>query len=167
MIILSGKVPIRHPRFDRKKQTPENSLMSRPRVELRTFCVLDRCDNQLRHRPFATTIKQCCMCSGALVLTTSSVVSLHLDPQLDNDYHPVLGKVHAVSGQLNSDAKLRSWFPSKLPAWASSPQSPPPPPPLSTSIDLPSGALFIPPKPASRRLLLPSVSLSSATLSAH
>ena len=25
--------------------------MSRPRFELRTFCVLDRCDNQLRHRP--------------------------------------------------------------------------------------------------------------------
>ena len=25
--------------------------MSRPRIELRTFCVLDRCDNQLRHRP--------------------------------------------------------------------------------------------------------------------
>ena len=22
----------------------------RPRLELRTFCVLDRCDNQLRHR---------------------------------------------------------------------------------------------------------------------
>jgi hypothetical protein len=27
--------------------------MSRPRIELRTFCVLDRCDNQLRHRPDA------------------------------------------------------------------------------------------------------------------
>ena len=27
--------------------------MSRPRFELRTFCVLDRCDNQLRHRPIA------------------------------------------------------------------------------------------------------------------
>ena len=28
--------------------------VSRPRLELRTFCVhlLDRCDNQLRHRPF-------------------------------------------------------------------------------------------------------------------
>jgi hypothetical protein len=25
--------------------------VSRPRFELRTFCVLDRCDNQLRHRP--------------------------------------------------------------------------------------------------------------------
>ena len=25
--------------------------LSRPRIELRTFCVLDRCDNQLRHRP--------------------------------------------------------------------------------------------------------------------
>jgi hypothetical protein len=25
--------------------------VSRPRIELRTFCVLDRCDNQLRHRP--------------------------------------------------------------------------------------------------------------------
>ena len=25
--------------------------VSRPRLELRTFCVLDRCDNQLRHRP--------------------------------------------------------------------------------------------------------------------
>jgi hypothetical protein len=24
--------------------------MIRPRLELRTFCVLDRCDNQLRHR---------------------------------------------------------------------------------------------------------------------
>ena len=28
--------------------------MSRPRFELRTFCVLDRCDNQLRHRPMHT-----------------------------------------------------------------------------------------------------------------
>jgi hypothetical protein len=29
--------------------------MSRPRFELRTFCVLDRCDNQLRHRPLKYT----------------------------------------------------------------------------------------------------------------
>jgi hypothetical protein len=30
--------------------------VSRPRFELRTFCVLDRCDNQLRHRPIKTII---------------------------------------------------------------------------------------------------------------
>ena len=30
--------------------------MSRPRFELRTFCVLDRCDNQLRHRPVGVLI---------------------------------------------------------------------------------------------------------------
>ena len=30
--------------------------MSRPRFELRTFCVLDRCDNQLRHRPVIVTV---------------------------------------------------------------------------------------------------------------
>ena len=29
-------------------------MMSRPRFELRTFCVLDKCDDQLRHRPNIT-----------------------------------------------------------------------------------------------------------------
>jgi hypothetical protein len=28
----------------------------RPRLELRTFCVLDRCDNQLRHRTYESHV---------------------------------------------------------------------------------------------------------------
>ena len=31
-----------------------NRAMIRPRLELGTFCVLDRCDNQLRHRTLTT-----------------------------------------------------------------------------------------------------------------
>ncbi len=33
-----------------------NRPMSRPRLELSTFCVLDRCDNQLRHRPMPSDV---------------------------------------------------------------------------------------------------------------
>ncbi len=36
----------------KKLQPTQVVNMSRPRFELRTFCVLDRCDNQLRHRPY-------------------------------------------------------------------------------------------------------------------
>lgn len=36
------------------KQGETCKSLSRPRIELRTFCVLDRCDNQLRHRPDAS-----------------------------------------------------------------------------------------------------------------
>ena len=33
-----------------ERSTRRKAKMIRPRLELGTFCVLDRCDNQLRHR---------------------------------------------------------------------------------------------------------------------
>ena len=43
--------------------------MSRPRIELRTFCVLDRCDNQLRHRPMLEF--HCVLCHGIPIFALS------------------------------------------------------------------------------------------------
>ena len=50
-----------HPILENKQlrgmQYPEKEVekMIRSRLELETFCVLDRCDNQLRHRTVITT----------------------------------------------------------------------------------------------------------------
>ncbi len=52
--------------------------MSRPRLELRTFCVLDRCDNQLRHRP-----------DGAMWRFFSMSVPLLGKENLDHDNGPI------------------------------------------------------------------------------
>jgi hypothetical protein len=52
--------------LQRKRTTSAKTLqkVSRPRFELRTFCdqqMLDRCDNQLRHRPLEKAPLQCCI----------------------------------------------------------------------------------------------------------